>query len=114
MTMTNLEREFDMAMMNIYHRAKSEAGYNATRFLQMLQEHRGLKTARILLHAHHVSDGYTALWERGRLDLTVEALILQRKWYPLFLDQERGIARKRLEDYEYKFKKKKSVSKLEL
>lgn len=39
--MTNLEKEFDMAMMNIYHRAKSEASYNATRFLQMLQEHRG-------------------------------------------------------------------------
>ena len=88
--------------MNIYYRARSEAGYNATRYLQMLQEHRGLETARILLNAPHVSDGYTALWERGRLDLSVEALILQRKWHPLFSDQERGIARKRLEAYEYK------------
>ena len=105
MTMTDLEREFDMAMMDIYRRAKNEAGYNANRYLQMLQEHRGLETARILLHTLHVSDGYTALWERGRLDLTVEALILQKKWYPLFSDQEREIARKRLEDYEYKFKK---------
>ncbi len=104
MTMKNLEKEFDMAMMDIYHRAKSEAGYNATRFLQMLQEHRGLDTARILLNAPHVSDGYTALWERGRLDLSVEALILERKWYPLFSEQERGIARKRLEEYKYKSK----------
>ena len=101
MTITDLEREFDMAMMNIYHRAKSEAGYNATRFLQMLQEHRGLETARILLHSPHVSDGYTSLWERGRLDLTVEALILERKWNQLFSDQERRIALNRLEEYKY-------------
>ena len=104
MAVKNLEQEFDAAMMNIYHRAKCEAGYNATRFFQMLQEHRGLETARILLNAPHVSDGYTALWERGRLDLSVEALILQRKWFPLFSDEEREVARKRLEDYEYKSK----------
>jgi hypothetical protein len=104
MAMNVLEHEFDMAMMDIYHRAKAEAGYNATGYLQMLEEHRGLETARILLHAHHVSDGYTALWERKRLDLTVEALILKKKWYPLFSDQERDIACQRLEEYKYEFK----------
>lgn len=106
MTITDLEREFDLAMMDVYHRAKYEADYKATRFLRMLQEHQGAETARILLHSPHVSDGYTALWERGRLDLTVEALILQKKWYPIFSDQEREIARKRLEDYKYEFKDK--------
>ena len=104
MTMTGLEREFDLAMMDIYNHAKFEAGYKATRFLKMLQVHGGIETAQILLHSTHVSDGYTALWERGRLDLTVEALILQKKWYPIFSDQEREIARNRLEDYKYEFK----------
>jgi hypothetical protein len=103
--MSELECEFDMAMMSIYHRAKEEAGYNATRYLQMLQDYRGLRTAQILLYASHVSDGYTALWERKRLDLTVEALILQEKWNLLFSDQEREIARGRLEEYGYDFKK---------
>ncbi|MBU1261083.1 MAG: hypothetical protein KJ757_07310 [Planctomycetes bacterium] len=103
--MTNkLEKEFDVAMMDIYQRAKKEAKYNGTRYLQMLHENRGLRTAQILLHAPNVSDGYTALWERKRLDLTVEALIIQKKWHPLFSDREREIARKRLEDYEYEFK----------
>ena len=101
MTARELEREFDTAMMNIYRRALGEAGYNATRFLQMLQEKRGLETARILLHSSNVSDGYTALWERGRLDLTVEALILHEKWKPLFSEQEREIARRRLTEYNY-------------
>lgn len=73
----NIEYRFDIAMMDIYHRARNEARYVATRFLQMLHEHRGLETARLLLHSSTVSEGYTALWERGRLDLTVEALILQ-------------------------------------
>ena len=96
-----LEARFDAAMMNIYRRALSECGYRATRFLQMLYDHRGLATARILLHASNVSDGYVALWEHKRLDLTVEALILGSEWRPLFSDQEMKIARKRLADYGY-------------
>jgi len=101
MSMKDIEREFDAAMMDVYRRAKYEAGYNATRYLQMLQEHGGLNTAKILLHASHVSDGYTALWERGRLDLTVEALVLKKEWYSLFSDQDRETARKRLKEYNY-------------
>ena len=75
--------EFDQEMFRIHERASSEANYNATRFLHMLYEHRGLETARILLHSTNVSEGYTALWERGRLDLTVEAVIHDNpKWHP--------------------------------
>ena len=100
---SNLEKQFDAAMMDIYRRALAEANYKATRFLQMLHEHRGLATAQILLHSATVSDGYTALWERDRLDLTVEALVLQPEWEGLFADEERQIARKRLVDYGYQF-----------
>ncbi len=99
---TTLEQRFDVAMMDIYRRAKSEANYPATRFLRMLNEHRGLETARILLHSDSVSEGYTALWERGRLDLTVEALIHDHaEFHPLFTDEEREVARRRLEEYKY-------------
>lgn len=97
--LSQLEHRFDAAMMDVYRRAMKECDYNATRFLQMLHDHRGLETARILLHASTVSEGYTALWERNRLDLTVEALILKGEWHPLFSDQEREIAQKRLADY---------------
>jgi len=100
---SNLEQVFDDAMMNVYRRALSECHYNAARFLQMLYDHRGLETARILLHASDVSDGCVALWERHRLDLAVEAVVLEEKWQPLFSDQEREIARKRLAEYGYKF-----------
>jgi hypothetical protein len=78
--LADLESRFDAAMMHVYRRALSECNYDATRFLQMLYEHRRLDTGRILLHASNVSDGYVALWERQRLDLTVEALILGEEW----------------------------------
>jgi hypothetical protein len=97
------EMNFDRAMLAIYQRAKDECDYNATRYLQMLMEHGGLETAQILINSSHVSDGYIALWERKRLDLTVEALVLQPEWQELFTDTERDIARKRLLDYEFKF-----------
>ena len=96
-----MNKNFDDAMMDVYLRARNECGYNATRYLQMLHEHRGLETARILLHASNVSEGYVALWERKRLDLTVEAVILAPEWHSLFSDQERDIARRRLAEYGY-------------
>jgi hypothetical protein len=97
-----LVADFDQEMLLIYQRAHSEAGYTATRFLHMLHEHRGLETARILLHSPYVSEGYTALWQRRRLDLSVEAVILDNpKWHPLFTQEELDICTKRLTDYEY-------------
>jgi len=99
---SDLEKDFHKAMLEIYKRAKGEAGYNATRFLSMITDTSGLEAARTLLHADSVSDGYTALWERGRLDLTVEAEMLNSRWRELFNDDERRIATKRLHEYGYK------------
>lgn len=94
--------EFDQAMHGIYHRALSEAGYKASIFLNMLFSHGGLETARRLLHSPHISEGYTALWERKRLDLTVEALIYDNeKWHSLFTPEELAICCRRLRQYEY-------------
>ena len=98
---TAKEIAFHRAMLIIYKRAKRECGYNATRFLQMVTEHGGVETARILLRASSVSEGYAALWERGRLDLSVEAVILQPPWRELFSDAERETARCRLQKYGY-------------
>jgi len=99
-----IEKRFDEAMMNIYQRALTEVHYRATRYHRMLCENGGIDTAQILINSKVVSDGYTALWERGRLDLTVEALVLDEQWYSLFTDEELDIARKRLQDYGYHYK----------
>ena len=99
---TNRESSFHQAMLEIYERAKTECHYNASRFLQMVAERGGLATARYLLHATGLSDGFTALWECNRLDLTVEAYVLKPEWQGLFTRDEIAIARKRLSDLGYK------------
>ena len=102
--MTNdLEQAFHEAMKTIYIRAKEEADYTATRFMQMVANKGGLETAQYLLHSSTVSEGYSSLWERNRLDLTVEALVLNPKWHSLFTAEELEIARNRLVEYGYTF-----------
>jgi len=97
-----LVNEFEQAMHNIYHRALSEAGYKASIFQSMLFAHGGLETARRLILSSKISDGYSALWERKRLDLTVEALVHDNeKWHKLFSAEELAICTKRLKQYEY-------------
>ena len=97
-----LEIEFHEAMLNIYRTAKSEAGYNAQRFLQMVVDHGGIEAAKMLINSRTVSEGYTALWERGRLDLTVEAIVLEtKKYHPLFTPDELQVCAERLKEYKY-------------
>src|SRR4051812_7676755 len=87
--MQDLTKLFDAAMFDIYRRAKSEAGYNATIFLRMISDRGGLATAKYLLNSPKPSDGYTHLYERGRLDLTVEAMIVENtRWHELFTKEE--------------------------
>ena len=92
----DLVRDFDHAMVQIYVQAKQQAGYTASRFHQMLAEHGGVETARRLLP--QMSDGFRELWQRERLDLTIEALVLQSKWEDLFSAEERQLARDRLRE----------------
>lgn len=86
-------------MISIYETAKRELGYNAIRFLQMISEHGGLAAARQLLWSDAPSEGFTTLWERGRLDLTVEARVQDAEFALLFTDEDRERARPRLEAY---------------
>jgi hypothetical protein len=94
-------KQFHRAMVGIYETAKRDLGYNATRFLQMISEHGGLATARQLLWSDTPSDGFTTLWQHGRLDLTVEAHALKPEFAILFTDEDRQRAAQRLETYGY-------------
>lgn len=89
-------------MFDVYRRAKDEAGYNATIFLKMLADHGGLATAKTLINAAKPSDGYAALYMRSRLDLTVEAVVVEdQQWHALFTEDELAKAKKRLRDHRY-------------
>ena len=96
----SLEAAFHMAMLDIYQ-AAADLGYRPTHFLQMVHEHGGVATARRLLSGPVAQSGLTTLWELGRLDISMEALVVQERWQPLFSDAERQAARDRLSAYGY-------------
>ena len=100
--MTDLEKQFDHDMRDIYITAKRECGYNATRFLQMISDMGGLAAAKQLIHKEGGSDGFTTLWMCRRLDLSVEAHVLKPEYRELFTDDELKICRDRLEEYGYR------------
>ena len=91
-----LEKQFHQAMVEVYDRAKSEAKYPANRFIQMVQEKGGYETAIYLLGESSVSEEFTQLALRQRLDLTVESLIQQTEWRSLFSEDQLSIAAQRL------------------
>lgn len=97
--MNNLEKEFSKDMLNIYKTADRELGYKATRFLQMLSKDGPVKTAKKLISKDGGTEGFLKLWESGRLDLSVENLVLNEKYNSLFNDEERKICFERLEKY---------------
>jgi hypothetical protein len=98
----DLEREWDEKMLEIYLRARGEAGYLATRFLRMLMERKGLATAKCLIGSPKPSEGFLALLQRKRLDLTVEAYLVENpKFHRLFTADDVEWARTRLAEHGY-------------
>lgn len=97
------EQRFHRAMESIYEDALRLCDYRASRFLQMVQTSGGLATAKRLLATDEFSEGLTRLWECRRLDLTVEALVLQPAWRSLFTEDEQRRARSRLAELDYQF-----------
>ncbi len=94
-----LERRFDDAMIGVYEDAKSQANYVATRFLQLVRRRGGVEAARRLLARPGVSAGFLKLRDAGKLHLSMEYVVLEKWFAPLFSDEERRIARNRLLDH---------------
>ena len=98
---SDIEADFSHRMKAVYDRGRSESGYNASYFLSMLSQYGPQETAHKLLASPAISDGFAELWERGRLDLTVEALVVEPEFSELFSENEISIAQRRLEQFGY-------------
>jgi hypothetical protein len=97
---TELQRDFHRAMLGVYRQARG-LGYNATRFLQMVEELGGVQAAKLLLAKPGLQTGLEWLWEHHKLDISMEALVLQERFRPLFSEGEIREARQRLADLDY-------------
>ncbi|MCC7364741.1 MAG: hypothetical protein IT303_10250 [Dehalococcoidia bacterium] len=103
MDQVQLEQEFTAAVMETIAECR-RLKYNSVYFVQMVSESGVLPACRRLLAApiDQPSDGFTKLWELGRLDLTVEALACREQFAGLFSDGERSHARERLDRFGYR------------
>ncbi len=63
-----------------------------------------VKQARRCLSGHRPSDGFIQLAQIGRLDLSLEALAVDKRFTALFTDEEANTALMRLMDAGYTFK----------
>ena len=62
-----------------------------------------LKNAHRILTGNRESDGFHLLAQKGRLDLSLEALAVKKQFTALFTDEEANTALMRLLDAGYKF-----------
>ena len=62
-----------------------------------------LKTARRSLSGSRLSDGFNALLGKNRLDLSLEALVIDKRYTAFFTDEEANEALNRLLEAGYHF-----------
>ena len=62
-----------------------------------------LTQARRVLAGHRESDGFALLAQKGRLDLSLEALAVKKQFTSLFTDEEANNALMRLLEAGYRF-----------
>ena len=98
--MDALEPAFQRSLFRIYETAL-EHGCRAAYFKQMVDEHGSLEAAHRLLAGSQSQSGLFRLWELDLLHASVEALVLQERFQPLFSEQELREARWWLEEPNY-------------
>lgn len=62
-----------------------------------------LKSAKRILSGSRLSDGFNELAEKGQLKLSLEALVIDRRFTGLFTDEEANEALTRLLEAGYRF-----------
>jgi Protein of unknown function DUF262/Protein of unknown function (DUF1524) len=92
-----LVARFHMDAVRLHTRGRDEAGHNDRPLLDMLTNLGGLHTAKNILHQPGPTPGFRVLSQQGRPDLTIEALVLNPNYAPMFTEDELATARERLD-----------------
>lgn len=71
--------------------------------MRPVEDAAAMKTAHYCLSGNRISDGFRVLADKGRLDLSLEALAADKRFTGLFNDQEATNALMRLLDAGYRF-----------
>ena len=86
--MTTLEKKFQEELIKNCELAQEKCGCRLVRFIQNVERFGAVKTAQEILRKGRLSDGFEKLQEAGLLELTMEALMIDKKYAELFTDDE--------------------------
>lgn len=90
-----MEAEFSERLRDAI-RQSHDLGYHPTRFEKMLNEQGALGLARKLVKSGELQDGLKDLAKLGRKDLSMESIMLEPQFKPLFSIAELQAAKWRL------------------
>lgn len=71
--------------------------------MRPVEDAEAMKTARRALNGNRVSDGFAILADKRHLELSLEALVVDKRFTSLFTDEEANNALMRLLDAGYRF-----------
>lgn len=71
--------------------------------MRPVKDEEALKTARRCLSGNRLSDGFNDLQAKGQLQLSLEALVVDKRFTALFTDEEANEALMRLLEAGYRF-----------
>ena len=71
--------------------------------MRSVEENDAMKTAHRALSGNRVSDGFNILADKRHLELSLEALVVDKRFTALFTDEEANNALMRLLDAGYRF-----------
>lgn len=99
--MNKLEKQFTDALIKNCEEAQKACAYRGIRFMQTLQKFGGVKTAKEIIRKGRLSDEFEILEKAGLIKLTMEALVVDRRFAELFSDDEVNYCYEVLCEYGY-------------
>ena len=98
----SIEDEYYRALWNLLDQTKREIKYDPTRTRRMIGEHGAVEAARRIIMKTDYSEGFTRLWTEGRLDLSIEAHLLENEqFHSLFEEEIINRCKETLTEYKY-------------
>lgn len=94
--MEELAERFEAKLRHSIEISRS-IGYTPTVFIGMPDRHGGVETAKRLIAAGDLQSGIRKMAELGRLDITMERIMLEPAFAPLFTEGELAAAQWRLD-----------------
>lgn len=98
------DEEFTKYLRDAVRQAE-EHKYFPHRFKRMLDADGGYETVKRILASGKPSEGFTRLWELGKVDLTCEAIVVETKWRRYFDEDLLERSEKLLRGVGYAFKR---------